>query len=189
MRNFLHYAIVPGALLLPWLLAIPFLIPLPPLFFWVVLPFVALGAILFLSLIRCMPVAFAVIVVLGLWLVPLFILFPLLIVPALLAVVVFLWVLRHYEKSEPEIIHRPEVDQILELAALEDYDVTNQYTALGSVKPNRFRRGLFPVIHVADRLLRAARLSARPSRAHPQHPFRPLGLPRRQEADDLRQQL
>ena len=77
---------------------------------------------------------------------PLFILFPLLIVPALLAVVVFLLVLRHYEKSEPEIIHRPEVDQILQLAALEDYDVTNQYTALGSVKPNRFRRALFPVI-------------------------------------------
>jgi hypothetical protein len=31
------------------------------------------------------------------------------------------------------------------LAALEDHDVTNQYTALGSVKPNRFRRWLFPV--------------------------------------------
>mgnify|MGYP003694572821 CR=1 FL=1 len=61
-----------------------------------------------------------------------FILFPLLIVPALVAVVVFLWVLRHYEKSEPEIIHRPEVDQILQLAALEDHDVTNQYTALGA---------------------------------------------------------
>ena len=53
-----------------------------PLFFWIVLPFVALGAILFFSLIRFVPVAFAVILVLGLWLVPLFILFPLLIVPA-----------------------------------------------------------------------------------------------------------
>lgn len=146
VRNALHYAIIPGALLLPWLLAIPSLIPLQSLLFVVVLPFVALGAILFLSLIGWMPVAFAVIVVLGLWLVPLFILFPLLIVLALSAVVVFLWVLRHYEKSEPEIIHRPEVDHLLKLAALEDYDVTNQYTALGSVKPSRFRRGLFPVI-------------------------------------------
>ena len=145
VRNSLHYAIIPGALLLPWLLAIPSLIPLQPLFFWVVLPFVALGAILCLSLIRWVPVAFAVIIVVGLWLVPFLILFPLLIVPALLAVVVFLWVLRHNEKNEPEIIHRPEVDQILELAALEDHDVTNQYTALGSVKPSRFRRGLFPV--------------------------------------------
>jgi hypothetical protein len=145
VRNFIHYAIVPGALLLPWLPAVPSLIPLQPLLFRVVLPFVALGAILFLCLIRWIPVAFAVIIVFGLWLVPLLILFPLLIVPALLAVVVFLSVLRYYEKSEPEIIHRPEVDQILELAALEDHDVTNQYTALGSVKPNRFRRALFPV--------------------------------------------
>src|SRR5205823_1494432 len=30
LRNFLHYATIPGALLLPWLLAIPSLIPLPP---------------------------------------------------------------------------------------------------------------------------------------------------------------
>jgi hypothetical protein len=145
VRDYLHYAIIPGALLLPWLLAIPSLIPLQPLFFRVVLPFVALGAILFFFLIRYLPVAFAVIVVLGLLLVPFFILYPLLAVPVLGAVAVFLWVLRHYEKSEPEIIHRPEVAQILELAALEDHDVTNQYTALGSVKPNRFRRALFPV--------------------------------------------
>jgi hypothetical protein len=145
VRNALHYAIIPGALLLPWLLAIQFLTPLPPRFFWIVVPFVALGAIVFLSLIRWLPVAFTAILVIGLWLLPLFLLFPLLLAPALLAIVVFLWVLRHYEKSEPEIIHRPAVAQILELAALEDHDVTNQYTALGSVKPNRFRRWLFPV--------------------------------------------
>jgi len=146
VRNFLHYAIVPGALLLPWLLAAPFLSPLPPLFFWAVLPFVALGALSCIFLVRFIPAAFAVIVVFGVWLLPLFILFPLLILLALVAVVVFLWVLRHYEKSEPEIIHRPEVAYILQLAALEDHDVTNQYTALGSVKPNWFRYALFPVI-------------------------------------------
>jgi len=146
VRNFLHWAIIPGALLLPWLLASPFLLPLPPLFFWIVLPFVALGALSFVVLIRFIPAAFAVIVAFGVWLVPLFILLPLLIGAALLAAVVFLWVLRRYEKREPEIIHRPEVDRILQLAALEDHDVTNQYTALGSVKPNWFRRALFPVI-------------------------------------------
>jgi hypothetical protein len=146
VRNLLHYAIVPGVLLLPWLLAIPWLVPLEPLFGWVVVPFVALGALLFLSVVRWMPLAFALIIVLGLWLLPLFILLPLLIVPALVAIVVFSLVLRHYEKTEPEIIHRPEVDKILELAALEDHDVTNQYTALGSVKPNWFRRLLFPVL-------------------------------------------
>ena len=104
-----------------------------------------LGAGLFVFLIGFLPAAFAFIVVLALWLVPLLTLFPLLIVPALMAVALFLWVLRHYEKREPEIIHRPEVAQILNLAALEDYDVTNQYTALGSVKPSQFRRLLFPV--------------------------------------------
>jgi hypothetical protein len=144
--NFLHYAIIPGALLLLWLLAIPTLVAVPSLLIWVVLPSVAIGAILFLFLIRRLPVTFAVLIIVGLWLVPFFLLVPLLIVPALLAVVVFLWVLRHYEKSEPEIIHRPEVSQILELAALEDHDVTNQYTALGSVKPSRFRRVLFAVL-------------------------------------------
>ena len=40
----------------------------------------------------------------------------------------------------------PRSSHILELSALEDYDVTNQFTALGSVKPSRFRRVLFPVI-------------------------------------------
>ncbi len=146
VRNFLHYAILPGALLVPWLFAIPFLVPLQPKVFWVALTFVVLGAILFLFLNRFVPVALTVIVVFGLWLVPLFILFPVLIVPALLAVAVFLWILRRYEKTEPEIIHRPEVDHILKLSALEDHDVMNQFTALGSVKPSRFRRGLFTVI-------------------------------------------
>jgi hypothetical protein len=146
VRNFLHYAIVPAALFVPWFLAIPFLLPIQARFFWIALTFVVLGAILLFTLIRFVPVSLAVIVVVGLWLVPLFILFPLLIVPAVLAAAAFLWVLRHYEKTEPEIIHRPEVDHILELAALEDHDVTNQFTALGSVKPSRYRRALFTVI-------------------------------------------
>jgi hypothetical protein len=146
VRNFLHYAIVPGVLLLPWLLAIPFLTPLPALFFSVVLPFAALDVLVFLFLIRHLPVALVIIVSLGLLLVPFFVLFPLLLVPVLLAIAVFLLVLRHYEKSEPEIIHRPEVEHILDLSALEDYDVTNQFNALGSVKPNWFRRALFPVL-------------------------------------------
>jgi hypothetical protein len=146
VRNFLHYAIVPGVLLLPWLLAIPFLTPPPALFFSVVLPFAALDVLVFLFLIRHLPVALVIIVSLGLLLVPFFVLFPLLLVPVLLAIAVFLLVLRHYEKSEPEIIHRPEVEHILDLSALEDYDVTNQFNALGSVKPNWFRRALFPVL-------------------------------------------
>jgi hypothetical protein len=146
VRNFLHYAIIPAALLLPWLLAIPFLLPLQAKFLWVVLPSAAIGGVAFLFLIFLVPVSLALIVVLGLWLIPLFILFPLLTIPVLIAAAVFLWLLRHYEKTEPEVIHRPEVRHILELSALEDHDVTNQFTALGSVKPSWFRRALFVVI-------------------------------------------
>jgi hypothetical protein len=146
VRNLLHYAIVPAALLLPWLLAIPALDPRPSWFVPVVPLFGALAALLFVFLVVHIPAAFAFIVALGVMLVPLFILFPLLIAPALVVVAVFLAVLRHYEKTEPEIIHRPEVSHILQLSSQEDYDVTNQFNALGSVKPSRFRRVLFVVI-------------------------------------------
>src|SRR5207249_10034807 len=105
-----------------------------------------LSAIVFLYLIRYIPVALGVIVVFALWLIPFFSLVPLLIVPPLLATVVFLWVLRVYEKSEPETIPPHDVDHLVTLAALEDHDITNQFTALGSVKPSRFRLGLFVVI-------------------------------------------
>ena len=146
VRNLLHYAIVPAALLLPWLLAIPALDPRPVWFFPVVPLFGAVAALLFVFLVVHIPAAFAFIVALGVMLVPLFILFPLLIAPALVVVAVFLVVLRRVEKTEPEIIHRPEVSHILQLSAQEDYDVTNQFNALGSVKPSRFRRVLFVVI-------------------------------------------
>jgi len=54
---------------------------------------------------------------------------------------VFLYQLRTREKSDPEIA--PQVDPAYEeeLAHLEDHDVTNQFTVIGSVKPGRFRRG------------------------------------------------
>jgi hypothetical protein len=50
------------------------------------------------------------------------------------------WKLRRLETSDPEIVDRPQEDQLARLRAREDYDVTNQFTALGSVKPGRFRR-------------------------------------------------
>jgi hypothetical protein len=146
VSNCLHYAIVPGALLLPWLLAIPALDPLPSLFYWIVLAFLALAVVLFLVLIRHFPASLAFIVAAGVMLLPLFVFFPLAIVPVLVAAVVFLVILRHYERTEPEVIYRPEVSHILQLSAQEDYDVTNQFNALGSVKPSRFRRGLFVAI-------------------------------------------
>src|SRR5262245_9382048 len=67
VRNFLHYSIVPAALMLPWLLAIPRLDPLPSVF-----PlFGTLAALLFVFLIVHIPAALAFIVALGVMLVPL----------------------------------------------------------------------------------------------------------------------
>jgi len=51
-------------------------------------------------------------------------------------------VLRMKEDNDPEICPRLDPAALLELQQLEDHDVTNQYTALGSVKPGLFRRWL-----------------------------------------------
>jgi hypothetical protein len=56
--------------------------------------------------------------------------------------------LRTRETSDPEICPRPQTDALLVLQELEDRDVTNQYTALGAVKPGWFRRWLVTVLLV-----------------------------------------
>jgi hypothetical protein len=58
----------------------------------------------------------------------------------LLYIPIFLIQLRRREKSDPEIaprVNRAHADQ---LAAIEDRDVTNQFSAMGSLKPGMFRR-------------------------------------------------
>ena len=72
--------------------------------------------------------------------------FPVLLVALGLLLVILLWMLRRYEKSEPEVIHRPTLEHAVELAKLEDHDVTNQFTVIGSVKPSLFRRWSAAVI-------------------------------------------
>ena len=74
---------------------------------------------------------------------------------------------------------RPTVCEALQ--ELEDHDVTNQYTALGAVKPGLFRRWLLDGAAGADRLRLPARLHARPPGAGADDPLCALGLPRRQE--------
>ena len=67
---------------------------------------------------------------------------PLLIVllPLLLVYLpVFLILLRLREKSDPVIAPRVDPDHANLLARLEDHDVTNQFNALGSIKPGLFR--------------------------------------------------
>jgi len=146
LGNMFHFAIIPGALLLPWLVATPWLIPLPKLFFWIVVPFGAVTALVCLWLRRTAPWTFVVIVALGLMLVPFFILFPLMIIPPAAVLMAFLYVLRRYEKSEPEVIPRPTSEHDRTLANLEDHDVSNQFSVIGSVKPNAFRRILLTIV-------------------------------------------
>jgi hypothetical protein len=58
----------------------------------------------------------------------------------LLYLPIFLIQLRRREKSDPEIaprVNRAHADQ---LASIEDRDVTNQFSAMGSLKPGMFRR-------------------------------------------------
>jgi len=54
--------------------------------------------------------------------------------------------LRAREARDPEICPRPDSALLLALRRLEDHDVTNAYTALGSVKPGIFRRALLAVL-------------------------------------------
>jgi hypothetical protein len=48
--------------------------------------------------------------------------------------------LRCREKRDPEIAPPPDPNHVKRLADLEDHDVANQFSALGSVKPGHFRR-------------------------------------------------
>ena len=52
---------------------------------------------------------------------------------------VFLYQLRRREKHDLEIAPRVTPQHDHELACLEDHDVSNQFTAMGSLKPGRFR--------------------------------------------------
>jgi hypothetical protein len=52
----------------------------------------------------------------------------------------FLIQLRWHEQHDPDIAPRIDPTHAHELAVLEDHDVTNQFSAMGSVKPGLFRR-------------------------------------------------
>jgi hypothetical protein len=51
----------------------------------------------------------------------------------------FLWELRRREMTDPVIAPRPEQAHVNALSRIEDHTVSNQFSALGSVKPGRFR--------------------------------------------------
>ncbi|HTE14659.1 MAG TPA: hypothetical protein VK642_06245 [Burkholderiales bacterium] len=63
--------------------------------------------------------------------------------------------LRRHEKSDVEFCPRPDPAALQALKRLEDHEVTNQFSALGSVKPGLFRRWLLSIVlWVADYVCR-----------------------------------
>ena len=93
-----------------------------------------------LTPIGTMPLTWRIKKLVNLIFVPLLLLFitPLII----LYLPIFAIQLRRREKSDMEIAPRPSAEWINKLARIEDYDVTNQFTAMGSLKPGLFRRWL-----------------------------------------------
>ena len=73
-------------------------------------------------------------------------LIPVLLVLLVLLTLALVFLLRRYEKTEPEIIVRTPPQHSQMLARLEDHDVTNQFTVLGSVKPSLFRSATLTAI-------------------------------------------
>jgi hypothetical protein len=58
----------------------------------------------------------------------------------------FVYLLRRHEERDPEVCPRPVAADLEALHELEDHDITNQYTAIGAVKPGVFRRWLLSVL-------------------------------------------
>jgi len=52
----------------------------------------------------------------------------------------FIFQLRRREKSDMEIAPRPDPKHEAALSQLEDYDITNQFSVMGAIKPGLFRR-------------------------------------------------
>jgi len=55
-------------------------------------------------------------------------------------------VLRRHERRDPEFCPRPDGQAVHAMQRIEDHDLTNQFTALGPVKPGLFRRWLMMVL-------------------------------------------
>jgi hypothetical protein len=70
--------------------------------------------------------------------------FPVALIALLLvtAAILFAVVLRVHEEVEPELVSKPSDEHAELLAEQEDYDVANQFSIMGSVKPSAFRRWL-----------------------------------------------
>jgi hypothetical protein len=64
----------------------------------------------------------------------------------ILCLPILIYQLRSREKSDPEYAPRVSPEFEKELGNLEDYDVTNQFTVMGAIKPGLFRRWLLTFV-------------------------------------------
>jgi hypothetical protein len=77
-------------------------------------------------------------------------LLALVLLPLILVALPFLLlILRRHEKFDPEYCPPLDPKALAQLQDLEDHGLTNQFTAVGPVKPGLFRRGLMTVILIA----------------------------------------
>jgi len=68
------------------------------------------------------------------------------ILAAAIALILVAIELRRRELTDPIVENSYDAEWVAKLRLIEDHDVTNQYTAMGSTKPGRFRAGLELVI-------------------------------------------
>ena len=63
-----------------------------------------------------------------------------LLTPLILVIPFYLYKLRQLEATDPVVAPRPSEEHVRALAATEDHDLVNQFSAFGSVKPGWFRK-------------------------------------------------
>ena len=102
---------------------------------------------------------------------------------------VFVVQLRCRECQDPEIAPRPEAHHMMRLAELEDHDVTNQFSALGNLKPGVFRRWTLTFFLWILELYDPTHFQSRPFNPCQDDPLCPLGFPGQQTAHALCKQL
>jgi len=102
---------------------------------------------------------------------------PVTIIPLLLAA----WKLRSLENSDPEFSPRPDPQWADHLATLEDHDVTNQFSAMGTLKPGWFRSAIVAaVLYIIDLAARTIYTQGLLARVHTIHFARWVYLDNRQ---------
>jgi hypothetical protein len=86
---------------------------------------------------------------------------------------VLIFMLRRREKRDPVIAPRPDKEWVTRLSTIEDYGVTNQFSAMGSLKPGLFRKWtLLFVLWVIEYTARHWFVKGRLARVHTIHSAR-----------------